>query len=222
MITQEKHNSFDWGTVLLWGFATTMGLVISDGFQAYFIRPNSLLSFFIPGIAIGILQWIYFNLNKIKNASIWIWVTIFGWALSWFVGSFSGSIANLLLGVINGTLAEGDVINVNSGPLGFPVQVIVHGTLLGIIQWVFFMRKRFNSAAWWIPATSFGWAISILIGWLIIPAISQIIGWNESGLEDSVIRGAIFGLTTGLVLQWLLKRPFVIKDDMAINTDNLT
>lgn len=221
MIAQEKSNSFDWGTVLIWGFATAMGLVISDGFQAYFVQPNSLLSFFIPGIAIGVLQWIYFNFSKFKNAGIWIWATVFGWALSWFIGSFFGSVTNLLIGAINGTLTEGDVINVSSTPFGLPVQVIAHGTFLGIIQWGFFMRKRFNSAAWWIFATAFGWGISIFIGWLIIPAILQTIGWNESGLEDSVVRGVIFGLTTGLTLQWLLKRPRVIKEDMAINTDSL-
>lgn len=222
MIAQEESYSFDWKTLLIWGFATGMGLVISDGFQAYFVRPNSLISYFIPGISIGLLQWLYFNRNKFKNAFVWLWVTILGWALSWFAGSFSGSVANIFFSAINGTLTEGDVINVNSGPLGFPTMVIVHGTLLGIIQWMFFMRKKFNSSVWWIPATALGWAISIFVGWVIIPAISPIIGWNESGLEDSAIRGAIFGLITGLALQWLIKRPLIHEEETGININSLT
>ena len=221
MIVEEKSYIPDWGIIFKWGLVTAIGLIISDGIQAYFIRPNSLLSFFIPGITIGVLQWWYFLRNKINNAGIWVWVTFLGWALSWFSGGLAGSVTNLLLALINGTITEGDVINAGSSPLGLPVQIIVHGIMLGIIQWFFFMRKKFKMAAWWIPASTLGWSVSILIGWLIIPAMAQIIGWNESGLEDSAIRGVIFGLITGIAINWLMEQPLPDTKNLGIDVGSI-
>jgi hypothetical protein len=195
---------------------------MSDGIQAYFIRPNSLLGLFIPGITIGILQWWYFQRNRVNVAGKWVWVTTLGWAVSWLLGSLAGSVTNLLLAIVNGTITEGDVINVESYPLGLPVQVLVHGTMLGIIQWFFFMRKNFERAIWWVLATALGWSISIGIGWSIIPIIARSISWDESGLEDSAIRGVIFGLVTGLALAWLITQPRSETQNHATDADNMT
>ena len=72
------------------------------------------------------------------------------------------------------------------------------GAFIGITQWLV-LRRYFSGAGWWVLASGAGW----IAGWFLIT--SGLIVPPGAGLINTMIAGAVFGLTMG-VAQWIVLR----------------
>ncbi len=90
------------------------------------------------------------------------------------------------------------------------VAVLISGLLVGILQW-FLLRPQLPSSAWWILANAIGWYLGWVIGIEILRYTGMLYLPWVSGLEVrqhgllGVTTGFTSGLSTGLLLVWLLR-----------------
>jgi hypothetical protein len=199
MIDNEKP--FPWNIFIRWTIATVLGLAVSDGI-GFFIFPG-INDFFLPGIIIASIQWWFVLRHKIDKASQWIWVTTGGWAIGLVVGGIGGAIANIIVGVVMGTVKGGESINAGSGVIGTASYLVLHGIVLGLTQWLFFLKKRFKKAGWWIFVNMLADPVAYMLFWGAFSPSNIIV----TGVLVSVIRGAVFGAITGITLSWLFQQP---------------
>lgn len=85
-----------------------------------------------------------------------------------------------------------------------PLSVLMGGLLVGILQWSL-LRPHSDRAAWWVLASTAGWALpagAIALGDLnLIPA-----PWGELlSLGAMFFGGLILGAVTGRALLWVLR-----------------
>ncbi len=72
---------------------------------------------------------------------------------------------------------------------GWVVGTGLFGAAAGVLQWLV-LRREVPRAGWWVLASTLGWVAGVPAG--------ESVGWN--GL------GAVYGVVTGTVLVWLLRR----------------
>jgi hypothetical protein len=80
-------------------------------------------------------------------------------------------------------------VGVVSADLGWLAGVSVFGTVVGVLQWAV-LRRQVPRAGWWVLASTAGWVVGMPLGDVNGPP----------GL------GAAYGVITGTVLVWLLRR----------------
>lgn len=77
-------------------------------------------------------------------------------------------------------------------PNGTGLTALISGAILGIYiglaQWIV-LRRNVAQAGWWLPASIAGWMMGLL------------------GLFGTILTGAVVGVVTGLMLDWLLRTP---------------
>ncbi|MEH1947363.1 MAG: hypothetical protein V7K77_10460 [Nostoc sp.] len=153
-----------------------------------------LISFFSPGVVIGLSQWLLL-LKKIPTIS-WLWI------LSNLPGLYLGFISTAvacgftLLFIINylqGTheLTQGFLI----GSIGGAIGGAVGGIITGIIQH-FLIRKNFSVNYLWIITSTVSWSISWSLGWTLVFINSRIFNAIGSffGITSSSEASYMFGL----------------------------
>jgi hypothetical protein len=176
-----------------------------------------LISFFSPGVVIGLSQWLLL-LKKIPTIS-WLWI------LSNVPGLYLGFISTFLacaytiLFIINflqGTheLTQRFLV----GSIGGAIGGAVGGIITGIIQHLL-IRKNFSVNYLWIITSTVSWSISWSLGWTvgsigspIFNAIGSFFGITSSseasymfGLPLPVF-GIIFGFVNAIITGKLLVR----------------
>ncbi len=72
--------------------------------------------------------------------------------------------------------------------LGWLIGACLHGTLVGLSQWLV-LRGQVARAGWWVIASTAGWLVAIPVGDITGPP-----GW------------AVYGVITGSALVWLLRQ----------------
>jgi hypothetical protein len=82
--------------------------------------------------------------------------------------------------------------------LGLVVIVIILGLAGGFMQWLV-LRRRIAGAAWWIPATSLGFPIALVIA----DGAGMRLGGDS--IAAPVLMGGAFGLLSG-IMPWLVLR----------------
>ncbi len=75
------------------------------------------------------------------------------------------------------------------------------GAFVGITQWLV-LRRYFSGAGWWVLASGAAW----IAGWSLVT--SGLIVPPGAGLINTMIAGAVFGLSIG-VAQWFVLRRWV-------------
>ena len=73
----------------------------------------------------------------------------------------------------------------------------VIGALIGIMQWLV-LRPQVSQAGWWVLASIVGWG-----SFEVVFAARSVVGVATRG----AIVGAVFGISTGTALVWLLQYP---------------
>jgi hypothetical protein len=182
----EKDVSFDSILWLKWIVATAIGLFISDylSFVVFTKFPTKLfamLDILAAGLIIGTLQWLFVFRSQLIKSQQWIWISTVGWAIGWIVGNLFGN-ANF-------------------------ISLFIHGTILGFIQWFFFIRKIYPTSFVWVLVNAFGLPLTYILSWRVIfPVLLGGYHGALSGPADSIVRGILFGAITGLSLLWLISR----------------
>lgn len=185
----HKTSQFEWGVWVKWVIATTLSFLINDGTQLFF-PMQSIFAFlyilFLDGLIIAVFQWLFVLRSRIPKANLWILCSTGGWAVGWLLGHLAGAIILMSL--------------------------FIHGIILGMFQWAFFIRKLYSKSFLWILVNAIGLPFAYGLSWYVIFPITH--GDNNgllSGPEDSAIRGALFGSVTGAMLIWLSHFP---RDEM--------
>jgi hypothetical protein len=174
----------EWKVWLNWASATAIAFLVNDGTQLFISNGSilaSLYALFFDGLIIAFFQWLFVLRLRIPSSGRWIlWGTI-GWAAGWLFGKFSTAII---------------------------ISLLIHGIIMGIIQWAFLVRKLYSKALLWVLVNAIGFPISYGLSWFVIfPLVLGNYSGLFSGPLDSVIRGALFGTITGTTLIWLSRVP---------------
>jgi hypothetical protein len=199
-IMDDKNSiQFQWDLLIKWVAATTVAFVINDLSQ-FFIPNQSIASFlyliFVEGFVIGMFQWLFVLWFLTPKAHLWILYSTIGYGTGWFLGSL---LARVLL-------EAGWLVG---NPLGATlIAVFIHGTVLGIIQWAFFIRKLYSKSFFWILANAIGLPLAFGLSWFVI--IPGVFGDYDSpliGVLDSALRGILFSGLTGATLILMSRHP---------------
>jgi hypothetical protein len=171
----------EWSLWINWIAATTISFLINDSSQL-FISNGSILAFLyalaLDGLIIALFQWLFVLHYLIPNANKWMLVSAIGWGAGWLLGRLSGT--------------------------ALLVSLFINGTLLGIIQWAFFIRKLYSKSFLWVLINAIGLPFAYGLCWFVIfPLVLGNYNGPFSGQLDSAIRGILFGAITGGTLIWL-------------------
>lgn len=184
---ENKINlKLEWSLWINWVVATAIGFLVNDGSQM-FISNGSILAFLyvlvLDGLIIALFQWLFVLRYLIPNANKWILFSTIGWGAGWLLGNLTGT--------------------------ALLISLFIHGLILGIVQWAFFIRKLYSKSVLWVIINAIGLPIAYGLCWYVIfPFILGNYNGPLSGALDSVIRGALFGTITGATLIWLSRLPY--------------
>ena len=142
------------------------------------------------GLITGLAQWLVVIRWHIRQARWWILATAIGWP----IGLFGG------IAVLSG-------VSVADGQASIVWAVL--GASLGLAQWLV-LRNKVQRAEWWIFANTALWGISGLIGVKVTAAVNgpSVIVTSSADLAGILTTWALAEITRGLILSWLLHRPF--------------
>jgi hypothetical protein len=88
------------------------------------------------------------------------------------------------------------------------ITVFINGTVLGIIQWAFFIRKLYSKSFFWILANGIGLPLAFGLSWFVIfPRVLGDYDLPFSGVWDSALRGILFSSLTGATLILMSRHP---------------
>ena len=147
------------------------------GWWASMIAPGMISTAIIGstmGIFLGSMQWLVIR-GIVDRSGWWPLASVFGWGAGFSIGV-----------EIAQRLGLSDIM------FGLVVGVLI-GTLLGLSQWVV-LHRQVTKAGWWIPASTFAWASSLIY---YRPGITGV----------GAVYGILSGIVTGIVLLWLFYRP---------------
>jgi len=189
---RNEQASMGWQFWLQWLVATsvswvggtilyhTLGLALLGGVGE--VAGNTIL-----GLLIGTGQWLVLRR----------WLDRAGW---WALAAAGGNLLAASVGV--GSQA---VLGENVGGL---ILTIGLGLVPGVLQWLV-LRQQVARAGWWVLASTVLGFGAILAG----VAAGFGVGLKEGELGFAIVAaitgGALYGITSGLVLIWLLRRPSV-------------
>ncbi len=153
----------------------------------------------LEGFLLGFAQWLVLR-RYIRHASYWIFFTIAGVLISWFMGLTVSAVIGLVyaanLHQKITTLIEEVAL------LGAAV-----GTVIGYAQWLILGTIN-KQAIWWVFANAVAFGLGMVIAF-IGAGIDKPLGLNIHASLIAVATGAVMGIVissiTGIVLVWLLK-----------------
>jgi hypothetical protein len=136
------------------------------------------------GLAVGTMQWWALR-RRIAGAAWWAPATAGGFFLA---------------GLVGGALEDAGV------PLGGLVISFGMGAAAGTLQWLI-LRRHVQRAGWWVPASTILVFAGLIAGLLVSAALTgEMPGVSVSGAAIAAVAGAVFGMSSGLVLVWLLRQ----------------
>jgi hypothetical protein len=182
MITETEENPLlppGCGMFIGWLFMNIIGMTLgwAMGWKASFLAPGSVSTLMlgaVMGLVLSGMQWFILR-NHLQRSGWWILITTLGCACGIWAGAALAS-----------KLGQSEIV------FGLIVGAVV-GTCLGLFQWIY-LQNQVTSAGWWIPASIFAWASSLIY---YQPGISM---WGA-------LYGTLSGIVTGVVLLWLIYRP---------------
>lgn len=184
---------------LKWILANCLGWGLSLFFcwlMAYwFFSSGSLLTALIIGGIAGILQgsiqWFVLTIHMYHGAAKWILASVAGWALvilAWFIGI---------------EFIEEPAIYLYFGTVPGITTMMAMLLPMAIGQWMV-LKKESRRAIWWVPANSIGTTLAIWVWVFNFTSSAWELGWLVFCLPG-VIAGIVYGLSTGWVLQKILR-----------------
>ena len=142
--------------------------------------PRMYVSLLIIGLPIGFAQWI--ALRRIAPISIL-------WVLTISAGLLLGLEAGQKFGGIWGILDDESVFALALGSATI-------GLFAGLVQWLFLLGHFYKSLVW-----ALGSAAGLGLGTGLVLATNL---FDQSGVISIILVTLAYGITTGLVMSWLL------------------
>lgn len=140
---------------------------------------------FLFGLAVGVMQWVALR-RWIAGAAAWVPATAGGFALAGIIG---GALQDV------GVAVGGLVIS-----FGF-------GLAAGTLQWLI-LRRQVKRSGWWAPASAVLVFCGLIVGLIVsVTLTGEMPDVYGSGAAFAAAGGAVFGMTSGFVLLWLLRQP---------------
>ncbi len=167
------------GMWLGWLVASIAGSLLgwAAGWWLSYRVPGALSTIAIGlvfGLALGAFQWLVLRVH-LETAWQWIAATATGWGIG-FPAGVAAAAALGLVGFQFGLLAGA-----------------ITGAVCGMTQWLA-LRRHIKDAGWWVLASTFAWATSLLY---FQPGVSWL----------GAFYGLLSGMVSGTVLFWLIYRP---------------
>jgi hypothetical protein len=167
----EQGQAIGCGFWFLWTLATVAGTGLGwlAGWWLSFRIPGQLSTAMlglVVGLTVGALQWAV--LRPYLPGIGWILASTFGWGIGFALGVRLAYLSNL------SDIAFGLAVGATTG------------LMTGILEWLV-LRGRTPHAAWWIPASVFGWTAALF--------------FYRAGLSAI---GAYYGLLVGMVSGWAM------------------
>jgi hypothetical protein len=142
------------------------------------------------GLAVGAMQWSALRW-RLVGARWWIPATAAGFFLAGLVG---GALED------SGSAAGGFVVSFGLGATA------------GTLQWLI-LRRQVRRAGWWVLASTILVFAGLIAGLLVAMALTgEGPGVSVSGAAFAAVAGAVFGMTSGVVLLRLLRQPALIEN----------
>ena len=200
-LPQVQPTPFPWEFFRSWVLASTIGWGVSYFglwavimIAANFVKglgDGFLFLASLPTIVavVGVLQWLVIR-RQISGAGRWV------------LAAIAGSVCWVLVFQYSRTAVPDAMQQSSIVRLGVILLYVAGpGAAIGILQWLFVLRRNIQHAHWWIGISSLGWAVAPL-EWI----------WDfhyGPGVAPVVIRrallGALFGAVTGVCLILLLR-----------------
>jgi hypothetical protein len=155
------------GTALGWALGWRMSFLAPGGLSAAALGLTT-------GFILGAAQWLVLR-GHFRGAAWWILATALGWMVGISTGAWLAQqygLSEFAFGLVTG---------------------IVTGLCSGAAQWLF-LKRRVMSAGWWLPASLFAWA-------------SSLIYYQPGATWLGILYGALSGIVTGVAMLWLVYRP---------------
>ncbi|WP_121969205.1 serine/threonine-protein kinase [Leptolyngbya sp. BC1307] len=137
--------------------------------QVFTSRFASIAMWGTFGCILGIFQWSALKL-KMPDASSWIYATTFGFSIYGSLMASSGYMSS------TSTISTDPVLEIGIGVIG--------GGLIGLAQWLKYLRKHFSQSAWWILLSI---ASSFLVS--LMTLVSPNLGFVPGILIDPILSG---------------------------------
>jgi hypothetical protein len=179
---QGQLTRAEWGTLLGWVVATTIGwlvgFAICEAFSAFLKSLNS--DGLVIGTGVGIAQWLVLR-RQVGGARWWILASIIGFGIGKVLG---------------------DQVAANLGGLvGIALGGATIGLTAGALQWIE-LRRQGADPGMWVVASTIGWAA----GWLLIGSIDEPGGApSASAYVVGSVGAAVAGVITGASMVRLLR-----------------
>lgn len=193
-----------------WVLASTIAQILGWIVIAYFSQATNefnnentykvlLLVGTVEGFLLGFAQWLVLR-SYIRRASFWIFFTLVGALLSWFMGlTVSVVIGLFYLANLHQTITT---LVKEIALLGAAI-----GTVIGYAQWLI-LKIANKKAIWWVSANALAWSLGLVVAFLGA-GINKSSGFKIHPTLVTVATGAVMGIVissiTGLVLVWLLQ-----------------
>ncbi|AFY55522.1 hypothetical protein Riv7116_3043 [Rivularia sp. PCC 7116] len=193
-----------------WVLASTIAQIIGWIVIAYFSQATNefvnentykvlLLVGTVEGLALGFAQWLVLR-RYIRYASYWIFFTIAGVLISWFMGLTISAVIGLFY--VANFYQEMTTLVEKVALLGAAV-----GTVIGYAQWLI-LKTVNKQAIWWVTANALAWSLGLVVAFFGA-GINKSSGFSLYPSFVTVATGAVMGIMissiTGIVLVWLLK-----------------
>ena len=167
------NSQIERGLWIKWVAATGTAFLVNAILQLVFFN-RSIPIYYVEGFVIALLQWLFVLRLWHKDTHKWILISGIGWAL--------GGLFGMLISV-------------------FIVNLIIHGIIVGVFQWVFFLRKLYSKAYLWVLINTISWLVTVELVWLV--PFSNYDGHFLETLVPAIVQGIVFGAMTGTGLLWL-------------------
>ena len=193
-----------------WVLASTIAQILGWIVIAYFSQAIDefsnentyqvlLLIGTVEGFLLGFAQWLVLR-RYIRHASFWIFLTILGALLSWFMGLTVSVVIGLFYAAnLHQTITT---LVKEIALLGAAI-----GTVIGYAQWLI-LKIANKKAIWWVGANAFAWSLGLVVAF-IGAGINKSSEFSIHPPLVTAATGAAMGIVissiTGIVLVWLLQ-----------------
>jgi hypothetical protein len=171
----KTNSQIDWNLWIKWVAATGIAFLGNGVLQLVFFK-QSIPVYYFEGFVVAIFQWLFVLRSLHKDAQKWILISGIGWAL----GAQFGILTSI-----------------------FIVNLIIHGLIVGIFQWVFFLRKSYSKAYLWVLINTISWLVTVELIWLVPLPSGKYEDPFSVTLVHAIVQGIIYGAMTGAGLLWL-------------------
>jgi hypothetical protein len=190
--TSRQYNEIWLIWIVVTGLGWVIGLTVAALCRELILKPlplgsDILVSLFVGGLMVGLVQWIYLQPNAIR-VDLWMLATTGGWTLS------------LLLVLLLARFVNQGMVSLLGGVGG--------GVLLGTAQWLVIVPKVTGRGDW-VGMTVGSWTVALLIGSVVTrkeQVLTVIPGFEIVG-TNALVGWTLVTLVVGVTLIFAFPKP---------------